>query len=930
MIEKGSENFEKIANMTLLSLSNLPQPIPYKTIITSINRCEKLVGDLTKTNEKLSDTAKTAIRNRIEAYFEIQFTDKPDDIVESPKSRNRPKWWTARSDRESGYYISSYLRYLREDPATVKMRNESVIKKEMERTDIIMDKLFDPKTNVAEEDIRGLIMGHVQSGKTANYSMLINKAADAGFRFIIILTGTIELLRQQTQHRISEAFVGEKGDRIPGADNRIGVGKYRKKDTFENNLPICMTSVETDFRSNQRQALQPISLANTTTPLIFVVKKNITALSEILQWLNGKQMSKYPLLMIDDEADAASVSTRGSDDPTKINAKIREILESFDKRAYVGYTATPFANVFIDPLYEEDNRGEHGYDLYPKDFMISLVAPEGYIGAEKIFGTDEDELTDYLIPISDWEDEFPWRQKTYDLGLYANTLPQSLQDAVKLFMMNIAIRDLRGQEDKNNSMLVHISRLTKVHEKTLKLLTSFVNNLSKGIVKYAKSPETSKEYLRDIRPFEDLFKMMTTTGYDDSYGKHWATNSSNGVFQWKSVLEQLIKIAPTVQVGGAFSSKKDIIYPKNDRVNVIGVGGNTLARGFTLEDLSISYFTRNTVACDTLLQMGRWFGYRRGFEDLCRIFIPEDCINNFKYATSASLDLIKNIEKMNDLKKSPDDFLITIARHPASSLVLTAANKSRNATYDKGVQLDGELAENGSINDEKGINKNNKAEALNKIAKLVSNVETIHGIKPAHSEDGFLWGDVPGKQITSFIQDYPIDVQTKYNNDFFCKYLDENSDMLWDVAIISRNGQNSYGKTTTVGAYEIYKSTRKYRKNSNDKRVSMSIKEDECIGLNLNPEFKKQNNLRTKIRKYKRTKPLLLINIVDVFQQGKNERATNTPPHMMDVPLITVTFPGSFDDPRTKPVRGLVWNKIVRDHLNNDHNEFVEEMEEEE
>lgn len=916
MIEKGSKEFEKIAKQVQIDLDDIEQPIPYKKIIQAIHLYEKIVG---KGKEKLSEEASIAIVRRIEAYFQVSYPDGENVVVvETDESRNRPKWWTDKKGQLKTYYTDSYFDYLYQDPSTIKSRNKADIDATDERTDLILDKLFDP-TSTMEEDRRGLVMGNVQSGKTANYAMLINKAADAGFKLIIVLTGTIEILRQQTQKRLREAFIGVREDPINGANNRIGVGKYRELSGFEDKTPFCMTLYDADFKSNQRKALQPLNLGNTSVPKILVVKKNSTVLKEILNWLEGKQTKEHAVLIIDDEADMASVSTgRDENDPTKINGLIRKILEKFGKKAYVGYTATPFANVFIDPLYEQIEEGkqtQYGLSLYPKDFIIALKAPHAYIGAEKIFGGDEDNYSDFLVEISDWEKAFPIKQVSANVSEYANEIPTSLANAIRLFMMNVAIRDLRLDEDRNNSMLVHVSRLRVVHQKVVELLRDFVADTANKVKNYAKLPTNTKEYIEYIAPFQELFETMRGDGYDGTYGGHWGQNKNNKTFAWKDVLNQLILVVDTIQVGGAYSGVKEIVYPDKGRVNVIAVGGNSLARGFTLEDLSVSYFTRNVGACDTLLQMGRWFGYRPRFEDLCRIFMPENCINSFKYATSSSLDLLKSIKEMEKVEAEPINFLIKIAMHPASQLVLTAAKKARNASYDEGLRLDGKLFENGDVNITSGINDNNKQQAMEALENFIKKLPDTH-IK---TDNGYYWDSVASNCVIDLLKRYPIAIQKRYSNEYFIKYLELNEQLDWSVGLISRDSKKN---SISLGEFKVCKGTRHYRKDSGDTRISMSTKEDELIGLEQCNIDKNIDNLRLKIRDEYRKSPLLLINIADIYNSDEQLDKEN-------VPLLTVTFPGSYNNPLTKPLRGYAWNEQVRRHLGTEYDEIEEELKEE-
>jgi hypothetical protein len=237
MIEEGTKEFEGFLTLVQCDIRNESQDgsVEHTTILKTIKTFEKVKGEL-------SEEAKEVIIHRMEHIFDI-LIKKPDNTLRI----KRPKWWTEKGAARPNYYTNSYLQYLEYDPATLKMRNKSVIDRMMERANAILDNLFDPAdTAVKEEDRRGMVMGHVQSGKTANYSMLINKAADAGFKFIIVLTGTIEMFRQQTQVRLTEAFIGEREDKKVG-DNRVGVGKYREKESFSEKKPWSMTSSKSDF-----------------------------------------------------------------------------------------------------------------------------------------------------------------------------------------------------------------------------------------------------------------------------------------------------------------------------------------------------------------------------------------------------------------------------------------------------------------------------------------------------------------------------------------------------------------------------------------------------------------------------------------------------------------------------------------------------------
>ncbi|MDZ7640957.1 MAG: hypothetical protein U5J62_02855 [Desulfurivibrio sp.] len=262
------------------------------------------------------------------------------------------------------------------------------------KLDQVTDKILGLLENPAKEggwERKGLVVGHVQSGKTANYTGLICKAADAGYRLIIVIAGIHNNLRSQTQARIDEGFVGRDSSRLLRTDNQnnyIGVGRYD-----HGRIPITLTNTNTDFRRNIANMLG-MGLDTVNVPVILVVKKNKNTLENLIDWLKVNNtvrdagIENHPMLMIDDEADNASINTsKNPDEATKINSLIRTILNLFYKRCYIGYTATPFANIFIDPDTDADMLGN---DLFPRDFIVSLDAPSNYVGAEKIFGEESD------------------------------------------------------------------------------------------------------------------------------------------------------------------------------------------------------------------------------------------------------------------------------------------------------------------------------------------------------------------------------------------------------------------------------------------------------------------------------------------------------------------------------------------------------------
>lgn len=291
-----------------------------------------------------------------------------DDV----KSGIEPKFWT----RYKNYLIDEK----HFSPNVVSTLGEDTLDQKL------MNYILDPNANYGKPVLkRGLIIGDVQSGKTSTYIGFLCKAADAGYKVFILLTGTIESLRRQTQERVEEGFIGIDMSANKTGGQRVGVGL--------DNKPICamsMTSRVSDFTGNNDKIA--VSLASNNDAVVFVIKKNTTTLQKLTKWLlslNADPVTHkidMPMLMIDDEADNASVNTSADkEDPTKINKLIRELASIFTKSNYVGFTATPFANVFIDPETTEKMETQ---DLFPEDFIVSLPTPSNYIGANKIFDPD--------------------------------------------------------------------------------------------------------------------------------------------------------------------------------------------------------------------------------------------------------------------------------------------------------------------------------------------------------------------------------------------------------------------------------------------------------------------------------------------------------------------------------------------------------------
>ena len=532
--------------------------------------------------------------------------------------------------------------------------------------DSVTDRILGLLENPAKEgqwDRRGMVMGHVQSGKTANYTGLVCKAADAGYRVIIIIAGIHNNLRNQTQRRIDEGLVGFDSTgtltgRLP-IQNLLGVGRFDSR-----RRPCAFTTSQRDFNRTIADSIG-IPLQNLSEPAVFVIKKNPNTLKNLIEWLtaqnaqHGTSTVGDPMLLIDDEADNASINIRHmQEEVSRINGQIRELLKLFDRSCYVGYTATPFANIFIDPDSEDEMVG---HDLFPRDFIVSLDPPDNYFGATRVFIENPEHV---VHPIDDNADLLSLKHPIHHP---IAALPESLRTAVRIFVMARAIRLARKQDGKHNSMLVNVSRFVAVQRQVRNEIHSLVDRIRQSArVNGARSRDDA---LRD----PEIFALF------EAFENHYARSCG---IPWQDVQAQLHDSVSAVKVVEVNSSSPDSLdYTEYEKtgLNVIAVGGFSLSRGLTLEGLVVSYFLRNSMMYDTLMQMGRWFGYRDGYEDLCRVWMPEEAQGWYTHITESIDELRAELARMQSVNATPQEFGLRVRSHP-DTLVVTARNKMGSGT----------------------------------------------------------------------------------------------------------------------------------------------------------------------------------------------------------------------------------------------------------
>lgn len=549
-------------------------------------------------------------------------------------------------------------------------------------TDRVLDGLFDPLQTGAI-DKRGLVVGQVQSGKTSNYTGLICKAADAGFKLIIVLAGIHNNLRSQTQLRLDEGFLGfdTQHQRAFNENNKwLGVGRIDQSIIAHS---LTSSIDKGDFTAGAANALG--LNFNTNEPIVAVVKKNASVLNRLLQWLlaqsvempDGRRVvGNKSLLLIDDEADNASINTKPENDgSTRINGLIRDILRLFNKSGYVGYTATPFANIFI-PVTEDD--------LFPRDFIVNLPAPTNYIGPETVFGfkpTEEDETSETVLPIVTRVDDYLalLPDVSQEEPQLPSELPESLKRAIRCFILTCTVRRLRGQTTVHNSMLIHISRFIHWQRQIKDLVENVLNFYRRGIE--MNIPAVIEEFRKTFSENEGAYKSYSTISQQILDSNLASIDSYIQVHEWEHVLPLLNDAAARISVREINGGSGDALnyFDHKNGLSVIAVGGDKLSRGLTLEGLSVSYYLRASRMYDTLMQMGRWFGYRPGYVDLCRLFISRELNEWFCHITLASQQLRDEFDYMADVAGStPDQYAVRVRTHPGV-LQISASNKIRRA-----------------------------------------------------------------------------------------------------------------------------------------------------------------------------------------------------------------------------------------------------------
>lgn len=861
----------------------------------------------------VSDSEYENILHRLMETLVVQM-----DVGVFINDRNTPhqSWLPGRRASTDFFYWDRYKRYLEQE----KHWNPRVTATLDRVSDEILDLMGDPQQREPFL-VRGLILGDVQSGKTANYTALANKAADTGYRVIIILAGMLENLRKQTQGRLDKECAGIRSDYYldPKAatvkkNTAVGVGQIDKRKKI-----ASFTSVTKDFSSDVLKS-NSLSLSSISDPVVLVVKKNKKILQNLITWLRNNNTNgvdgqiDLPMLLIDDEADNASVNTKDAEDsPAAINACIRELMHEFTRTTYVGITATPFANIFIDPETEDDMIGD---DLFPADFIYALDPPTDYIGAERIFGSENADHDDALVPLyaDEMDHFFPFsHKKTLDVP----ELPPSMKEAIAYFALVNAIRDIRGDVSEHRTMMIHVSRFTDVQNRLREAVYEWFSRLRTDIKFYSKMPLQKAMAIDSI-----AFTAAVWDKYNLSEAAHitWEECLSH----WLTAAISPIEVRAVNKKTGA--SSLDYFNHPEDGLRVIAVGGNSMSRGITLEGLCVSYFYRRSQMYDTLMQMGRWFGYRPNYQDIFRIWISSEAIDWYGYITRATMELRDEIGKMKEANQTPSDFGLKVRQDPDYSLLVTARNKMRNATpITRPVTVSGHLLETPRLKRGSAVLENNEAV----FKRFVEDIAEVGAFSIERSQP--YWRGIPKGLVSGLLRNFETSQwHLSFQGRALAEYIDDKmTDQPWDVTLCCKGEGKGLDAPLSLGegVQPLNITSSEYRKLKVDEKsilisgTKVRVGTVGCTKVGLSEaeikeaerRFDEKPNPRRKPgakRHYpdsayliKERAPLLMLHIISPYPQSGSPDIEGDPQYAVAIPehlfALGVGFPDTGDKTAT-------------------------------
>jgi len=839
------------------------------------------------------------------------------NILETSNLQHKEWLDQRRLDIENGLHWTTFKKLLSGSISDDQIRELN------KSTDSILGSIEDPN-RLGKWQSRGLVIGDVQSGKTTNFIGVINKALDAGYKIIIILSGLHNSLRTQTQKRFEEGVTGFNTQKInPPASLQCGVA-FMDPENAKNLKMMNLTG--RDDSGDLKSDRAPGTLLDVKT--YSVNKKNHNSLTNLIGYLKnqregGTLSHQTPLLLIDDEADHASINTNKEFiEASKINGQIKELLSLFDRHAYIAYTATPFANVLMNPEDEDD--------LFPRNFITCLGRADNYIGPEEVFGSLEDDGTqsdddnddDIASPVTineraitvDWfrnlddprfEQDWKFVPTKHKKDLDINCLPQSLKYAIQAFILAVTIRNLRGDKFEHKTMLIHVTRFKDIQNRIHELTDEYLEDI------YAELniKQFTKNSVNIISNFQNVFN------------KEYSLTE----FSWETVLNMLPKTSSLIKghIYAINGDSKDIIdedkYPNG--LTSIRIGGEKLSRGLTLPGLMTNYFIRTSKPYDTLMQMGRWFGYRDNYEDLCRLFITAKLFNWFGHIALASEALRNRVTYMKRANLTPMEFQQEVRSHPGMLLV-TAKNKQRH-TKTLLVSWNGQLPAITAFDVTPRALQDSKINTQH-VSTLIKTISD-NSNKIAHSQHQIHQG-VKASLVKKLIEDFSYsEGGGNWERTTLLKYISDMEEISeltdWTVVLFSKSEKDN-ANFIQIGEHKVFPLQRGIDvhdqdgieiskiglKNSslaslNDEKLDFS--KDEISNIQLTGRDKKTGKAKLVREDIRTSRPnsraLLIIYFIDLYH------ATNIIEHKgISLPTLAVSFPQSPNGRRSSVTIGLL------------------------
>jgi Z1 domain len=768
--ERFMEAAQKSLDFALVVLAGTQNPTPDdldRAVSLSLRTATDLFPDV--------EMDERTLRRAVEASVSV-FVGEASALGDN---RGHVAWLNRRRSEIDWRFWNAYRRYqiTQGMPLEVVSRLDGI-------TDDVLGRLESPD-RAGAWDRRGMVVGQVQSGKTSNYTGLVAKAADAGYKVIVVLAGMHNSLRSQTQRRLDEGFLGldsRTGPGFTGTKRAIGVGAGGVRHPSA----LSLTSMDEigDFAKGIASRITT-RIDRTHPPVLLVVKKNATILNNLIDWItplherphpeSGRMVvPDLPLLVIDDEADHASVNTKDVEldvdedgkvisetDPTTINRLIRKLLFAFEQSAYVGYTATPFANIFI---YEDKESPTYGEDLFPRSFIIRIPPPSNYMGPAEVFGIaakddprgQERPGLPILRPVEDADNWIPPKHKKH---LVPGRLPPSLRKAMRSFVLTCAARAARGQRNVHNSMLVHVTRFINVQalvtEQVERELRKVQNQLRYG------DGEGAPELWEALREIWETDYVPTTAAIPEDV--------RGDPVSWEQVAAELPDAAARISIRQINGTAGDALeYTDSpDGTSVIAIGGDKLSRGLTLEGLTVSYYLRASKMYDTLMQMGRWFGYRPGYTDLCRLYTTRDLQLAYRNITIASEELLVKFDEMAASGATPERFALYVRTSP-DGLMVTAPAKMRRST-----KLEMTFSENIVETTIFQRVKEQQQANLRVVEDFITRQEEARRRIAPSPSGNFRWDVVPGKEVAQLLAGWrTADTAQKARGPVLAQYIE--------------------------------------------------------------------------------------------------------------------------------------------------------------